>query len=342
VTPYERFLLKADLLVAEYDREIHSGARPFYIQDPELGWVMAASQTDRSGLITTDGDGFRITGFEAAEDKRPVISLWGDSIVQGADVPDADSWAWQLQERIAATHRVLNGGVSAYGTDQALLRFEKSIHRNPSKVAILGYATTDLPRHVNVQRTFIHQQGEYLYLKPRFVLREQRLTVVTPPFISMRDLPRQLRDPEVIEFLRNFDAFFPETWRTLAHLWLNRFGLTPVINIDRRALADALQLTKHIYDRFFKRCQEHGVIGVALLLPMGQGKNISGSDFDSLITHFRSRGHLYLDPRTSFPPPGQNTDAFYTKKNHYTQHAGAILVDALIEKLTSVGALAPS
>ncbi len=334
---YNSFLEIVDRQVELYNRAREQGKLPFYIGDAELGWRMANGRTDSAGNITADPDGFRITGGEGLD--CPILSLWGDSIVQGADVSDADSWAWQLQRTISGQYRVLNGGVSAYGCDQALLRFEKSLDQFMPEVALLCYATTDLLRHCNIQRSFLHQSGDYLYLKPSFRLSNETLELVTPPYIPLEEAGSRFRDSDVIEFLKSNDLLFPNSSDAIITHLLRLFGLDYKFGPRKRAREYAMKVTRAIYDRFFRVCRQHNIFGCALLLPIGQGLNKSGEDFDILCDHFDQNGYSYIDPRSAFPFSSDSCAKFFTAKNHYSREGGEVLVREILEALVSKGLL---
>ena len=125
--------------------------------DPDLGWITLKSTREPTGeRITPDNP----------ESGRPCVSLYGDSFVFGDDVSNVAAWGNQLAKRIHC--KVLNFGVSAYGTDQAYLRFVKN-SSDPSSVVVLGIQAENIVRNLNQNRAFLYGGGVGP-LKPRLWL----------------------------------------------------------------------------------------------------------------------------------------------------------------------------
>ena len=74
---------------------------------------------------------------------KPVLAI-GDSFAFGDEVADHETWVAHL-ERVLHK-RVLNGGVSAYGIDQAVLRSERLLDRHQPDVVILSFISNDIDR----------------------------------------------------------------------------------------------------------------------------------------------------------------------------------------------------
>ena len=144
-----------------------SGGTPYYIPDPDLGWTIAPNTSHFSRPYTSDAQGFRLTKANTSENGScTVVSIWGDSMVHGDGVADSNSWPWILSEILSDRFKVINGGVSGYGSDQGLLRFKNRVKQVKPDIALLSYATADLFRHVNIYRTFLHHGG-LLVLAPQ-------------------------------------------------------------------------------------------------------------------------------------------------------------------------------
>src|SRR4051812_49370377 len=108
--------------------------------DAELGWINAPNTrvTWNSGPATFLQDGSRRTGESGANDRRPLILILGCSYTQGFGVADAETFAWQLQERFP-TYHVVNFGTGAYGTYQSLLRFRRVIKNTKPSIVVFGF-----------------------------------------------------------------------------------------------------------------------------------------------------------------------------------------------------------
>ena len=86
---------------------------------PQLGWVPSVGATDRAKMETVTSDGLRSNGANVRSSGRAILTV-GDSYTVGNEVPDSATWPAQLGRLLDVP--VLNGGVFAYGVDQAFLR----------------------------------------------------------------------------------------------------------------------------------------------------------------------------------------------------------------------------
>jgi hypothetical protein len=88
-----------------------------------------------NATITIRG-GVRINGsFAPTSANNPILAV-GDSFVFGDQVSDAETWPAILEKRL--NRRVVNGGVSNYGTAQAVLRAEQLLNTEPFTLVILS------------------------------------------------------------------------------------------------------------------------------------------------------------------------------------------------------------
>lgn len=144
------------------------------IRDPLLGWPTEKALADKG----YDSSGSRpVPAFPRPGNE--CITLYGDSFTYGTGVLDQDTWGNILSERNRC--RVGNFGVPGYGTDQALLRFQKNIG-DTAPVSILGIYPTDITRNVNQYRYLLTTRPNTVFaFKPRFILERGRLRLVPLP-----------------------------------------------------------------------------------------------------------------------------------------------------------------
>ena len=94
--------------------------------DPLLGWIprpgYASDKNDWHRQVTITADGLRANGADSPRGQRPILAV-GDSFTFGDRVADGETWPAQLERMLGRP--VLNGGVSGYGLDQAVLRARK-------------------------------------------------------------------------------------------------------------------------------------------------------------------------------------------------------------------------
>lgn len=167
------------------------------IRDPELGWPaprdIGGARYDVSGARPLPA--FPDPGHEC-------VSLYGDSFTYSPEVTNADAWGNVLARELGC--RVANFGVEAYGTDQALLRFERN-QDDHAPVTILGFFVRDVLRNVTQYLQFDFTTMPTAF-KPRFVLDGEGLRVIPLPQIAPADLPAFVAHPE--RFLAH-ETFLP-------------------------------------------------------------------------------------------------------------------------------------
>lgn len=122
--------------------------------DPQLGWraipgrhvIAPYSPHGPEVHMTILSDGTRITG--ADPDARDTLLLVGCSFTQGWAVSDEETFAWRLQQRFPDL-KVVNGGVGAYGTYQALMVMERFLAaHDPPRTIVYGLMEEHEPRNV--------------------------------------------------------------------------------------------------------------------------------------------------------------------------------------------------
>lgn len=109
--------------------------------DPVLGWSVRAGFTSEG--YNTIEHGVR-RNFEETSLRTGGVLAVGDSFTEGWEVDDDESWPAHL-ERLTGIP-VINVGVSAYGTDQILLRAERFLPIVKPKILIVGFLEFDIAR----------------------------------------------------------------------------------------------------------------------------------------------------------------------------------------------------
>ncbi len=120
-------------------------------EDPVLGWVNIAGSTGRHRKplvydVTYHIDEYGHREISGAYD-RPKMLILGDSYTFGQGVEDAESFPSRLQERFPNL-KIVNGGVSAWGTGQALLALRQYLAEYTDlKLVVYQFITADLERN---------------------------------------------------------------------------------------------------------------------------------------------------------------------------------------------------
>lgn len=208
------------------------------------------------------------------------ISAYGDSLIWGDDVPLADGWIEQLSRRIGC--RIANYGVSGYGTDQAYLRFHKTV-ADEAPVVMLGIFPENLIRNVNQYRAFLGWILQPSYVKGRFILgTEGKLAWIPRPHLGIDEVIALHRTPATVvphEYLLPDSRDGPVTLRFSYALTLARLALLPDIQdvvLGRPPWSDyfrdshpsgALPLTVALAEAFAREAERRGKRPLVLILP---------------------------------------------------------------------------
>jgi lysophospholipase L1-like esterase len=172
--------------------------------------------------------------FAPTSDDGAILAV-GDSFVFGDQVSDDETWPSILENRL--NRRVVNGGVSGYGTAQAVLRAEHLVKAEPYRLVILSILVNqDLARDRSVFHRFfefykpavIRENG-----RPRQTTLEESRRIVNENFVCAHlripqlffwsyvakkvfsllgcanDHPKAATDYEILEFAVERLATFP-------------------------------------------------------------------------------------------------------------------------------------
>ena len=141
---------------------------------------------------------------------------------------------------------VLNFGVGGYGTDQALLRYEREGDSFHPRVVMLGFLPENIARLVSVFRPFYYPNTGILMSKPRFTIRSGEFALLPNPIQTRERYAALLTDTaNEISRLGEHDYHYQRSY----HYWwgdrLASVRLARVIASNaalRRARSDDLDL----------------------------------------------------------------------------------------------------
>ncbi len=146
------------------------GLRTYARYDAECGWSnppdMRYTSMNVAGVewtFTTDGRGAR--GGESTEG-TVLVTTYGDSFTASVEVEDDQTWQTYLSRELGGA--VLNFGVPAYGTFQAVLLMERHLEQGlVAPVTVLAVWEGDLKRVVNRYRPYVEPSTfEWPHFKP--------------------------------------------------------------------------------------------------------------------------------------------------------------------------------
>ena len=175
--------------------------------DPELGWIRkphsSGQEKGRNGKKTQ----FTVNALGARsnpgyDDYAPAISLFGDSFAFGRQVNDDETWSHLVSKQINLN--ILNFGVGNYGLDQAILRMQRELPKNPSQLAIIMVVPETICR---IQTTWKHysEYGNTLAFKPRFLLSGDQL-VYKKNLIDKKE--KYLKYADYLNEIKSNDYFY--------------------------------------------------------------------------------------------------------------------------------------
>lgn len=225
--------------------------------DAELGWCPRAEGS--FGADRFDWAGARLAGQELAREKRPgerrVLAL-GCSFTFGEEVRSAESWPAQL-DALRADLELANLGVSAYGLDQALLRYRRDGRRLAADEVWLGFLPTAALRVTTLYRPAARHWAHLALFKPCFELSRGELLLVPNPATSIERTVELLGDQrEFLAALEPHDrwvrrwpaAWAPEGSRLAHHSALGRLLLTALEVRGRDPLRALREREEGVFD----------------------------------------------------------------------------------------------
>lgn len=145
--------------------------------DPSLGWRLRAGAVARHAtdefdvLVRVDGDGRREAPEGIGPPDAPLVLCIGDSFTFGWGVEEHEAFPALLRVRLAA--RVLNFGVSGYGSDQEYLQLQQEGLLHHPRLVVVTFIANDVEE---VTKGFAYGRR-----KPLFVTEDGRLTLIGHP-----------------------------------------------------------------------------------------------------------------------------------------------------------------
>jgi hypothetical protein len=153
------------------------------IRDPLIGWP---SKREFGERYAADGSRW-CKGAEPRAGAEWLASLYGDSFTADWVGGDTDHWGCRMQRLTGATVR--NYGIGGYGTDQALLRYQRNSD-DRARIVILGHMSENISRNLTRYRDFQSRSLNWAF-KPRFVLDAAgKLELVAAPTLTESEYRR--------------------------------------------------------------------------------------------------------------------------------------------------------
>ncbi len=223
--------------------------------DRELGWTNRPSRKRGEGNYTSNSWAAR--GRREYPKRKPAgttrILCFGDSFTYCEEVDDHETWQHQLEQK-RGDWEVINFGIGAYGTDQALLRCRRKAPGLDPDVVGIGIMLENINRNVNRYRPIYYPSTRVVAGRPRFVLGGNGLQLLPLPYATERALLSAVQDGRVVEDLRQ-DEY-----------WIGpRLGLLRHFALGRLAGAYSAYAARRHRDRWLASGEEPFLVTVALL-----------------------------------------------------------------------------
>lgn len=173
------------------------------IHDSHLGWSPRPGHTTHGGMYQYNRHGVRVGKISDSHDReadpaRLRIALFGDSFTHCDNVPFRESWGAYLQQMLRQQGldcEVINFGVSAYGMDQAYLRWKHLGAQFDPDMVLFGFQAENVNRNVNLLRGWYAIGSGIPFSKPRFILdADGGLELINVPTLPLTRIPEVMAE----------------------------------------------------------------------------------------------------------------------------------------------------
>lgn len=350
------------------------------IYDAATGWKPRPCSSSHKGMYVYDARGIRVSGPDrhnrhlsslravgarqaggpetgSPDGTEPIaqkqagtlrIGLFGDSFTHGDDVPYEQTWGAQLESMLRKAGieaEVINFGVSAYGMDQAYLRWRRLGKSYKPDVVLFGFQAENVNRNVNLLRAFYARGTGIPFSKPRFILSENgELRLINSPTLPLKEIPHVMANMPAWELSR-YESFYDRAryqrrwWHAsrLASLAVDVLSDTSQARSGRRF--DPFQLdgeparvTLALLEQFRREVRQCGSEFLIVHLP-------KQSDLLRLLQRRRlayqqlleriAEEHALIDPQPQLLAAARSESAETLIPRHYSRRGGQIVAEVV-------------
>lgn len=226
-----------------------------FVADSYAGWKNAPNidreASEIEGSIRTNGQGMRNDQDVPviSENGKPRLLIVGDSYSFGHGVSNEETYAYQLQG-LMPDWEVLNLAVSATGTDQNYIMYEKHGEKYQPQIVLLGFYVLDFNRN-----TFSFRD----YAKPMYVPQENgSLQLTHTPVPTPQELLDKYKSGE-----RQVGG-----WHYSYAIAAFQKVITTAIKRDRTENSLPRRTLTGIMEKFSKRVRDNGATPVWVIFPI--------------------------------------------------------------------------
>lgn len=238
------------------------------------------NRQSKNGLYSSSADGRRSSRRGETFTENPVtcrMAVVGDSFTFGEEVAFADSWAYQLEQRLPLGCQVLNFGVRGYGVDQAYLRYLRDVRPWQPHVMIFGFISHDLHRVMPVYGFLLYNNVGTPWAKPRFVYEQDNLILANVPLPKLEEIiaKKSVRELPFITYEKEYreTEWGRPSWRHFYSSYLFRLltSLHPLWERERQKTSDKnlRAINRELFQSFVKTATSDNTIPLIVYLPYG-------------------------------------------------------------------------
>jgi hypothetical protein len=332
-----------------------SGQPSYIIYSRTLGWTIRPHGA--TNLYHANGEGLRADhDFPASPPPGRVrVAAFGDSFTHSSDVEDAAAWEVAL-ERLEPRLEVMNFGVPGYGVDQAYLRYLEEGERFAPRIVLIDFMTDNINRVVNVFRPFFFYQSGLPLTKPRFLVRDGKLSLLANPIQSVAGY-RDLLDhtlPE-LDALGQHDYFYQRRYQRSRLDFLPSVRFAHVVHEQRtepmlnglvyNTRSEPFAVTVGIFDAFYGEALRHGALPILVFFPDRRDirafREGRGKVYQPLLDDARRKGHRTIDLMDGFARYGGGAELSELAHVHYTRRGYGMVAQWILDSLRAGGLTTP-
>jgi hypothetical protein len=332
------------------DEIAHEGSYVAY--DPILGWTVAPSSSDKTGLYFSSAEGLRSprVGMSFADlrtrhskvSDQPAsirIALIGDSMTYGHEVRCEESWGHALEALLQPHTQVLNFALGAQGLNQALLRYEKDARPWKPQIVVIGITSSMITRNYNIYPFLKDPDWGMPFARPWLVMKDDIPTTINHPVpdpgqIFANTAISELPHLDLDDYYRPFQWERGGMWYLLERSHIFRFAYSlrpPSDGREEERNLKAMQLSQFVAQHLVREVLEDGAVPLVVYLPYRDELGISTEPQNKNVPlsarMLHNAGIEYFDPTACLI--GIRVSDAYMKHSHYSPQASTHIARCL-------------
>jgi lysophospholipase L1-like esterase len=265
----------------------------------------------------------------------------GDSMTYGYEVRCEDSWGHALEAQLGPAVQVLNFGVSGYGLDQVLLRYERDTQPWKSQIVLIGITSEEIRRSINVYNFLMNPDWLGLpFARPRLILKNGVPSPINQPVPTPAEVFAHTTITELLHL--DQDAYFRRLewerdglWHFFEQSYFFRLliSLRPPIDLRQERVSEEtmMALGEQVLTTLVRDVREQGAIPLVVHFPyqweLRKAAKYGDKYIPLSVQMLRAAGIDYYDMATCLI----EAKAFdeYMPQSHYSPTANAVIAKCL-------------